>query len=726
MERVRLIFLGLAVLFVPTQYLYSNHGQVENVIRSSDFSLFEENGKVGLKDEAGEILIPATYDAIGWSNGKLSIVDKVVGYQVHGLWGLISTSNKRITPAEFLELKPGEGSFLVAQKKSLSQRPSFGVINTSGKIIIPFQYDGLHLSNMRAVVMSRSGAQFLFGLSDLSHKILIPVKYQNIYSLGSLRYAVENFEDKTAIFSDEGDQIAGFTIDSLSSFRKDYAIVYERQHQGLIDRAGNFLLKPTYGGVQIDDDGTIQVRDTDAWFFLDGQNRLKREYRADGLSPFSAQHYVVSRGGKVQLINNDFVPLHEGFFTSLGGFNDNGLTLFRSNSRTGVITNEGQILIPARYRQIIFDGNSFRASLDVGYKNRWVILDAKGETITQKQYEEIAPYNGKFFPVRNRSFWGAVDKSGREIITCVHDSLMQTNGTNVVVKFKGDYGVVSLEENWVVTPQSNPLKLLNEEAYLEYNGKTTFLRSMSGELIYFSDNVLEYNEGYLQENLSSGAYWIINMDGIVIDRSSQPTQAEKVFHESEGYRAILRDGKYGFIDDEGRLRIANRYEDAKPFRNGLAAIRIRGRWGFVDQRENLVVQPVYDEVGNFSNGHAIVKQQDQFGLIDTNGKVILPIRYDEISVNEQNRYKLRQGTLVGLADESGTIVIHPKYDEIADTGNGYVIVRRQDKFGLLTVRGVSTIPMIYDGLSYDPYRDQYLALKKSPWQTVSLKSPTEK
>ena len=180
MERVRFIFLVLAVLFVPTQYLYSNNGQVEILTRSNNFSLFEENGKVGLKNEAGEILIPATYDAIGWSDGKLSIVDKVVGYRSGGLWGLISTSNKLVTPAEFLELKRGEGSFLVAQKKSLSQRPSFGVISTSGKTIIPFQYDGLQLSNMRAVVMSRSGTQFLFGLCDLSHNILIPLKYQNI------------------------------------------------------------------------------------------------------------------------------------------------------------------------------------------------------------------------------------------------------------------------------------------------------------------------------------------------------------------------------------------------------------------------------------------------------------------------------------------------------------------------------------------------------------------
>ncbi|HTF30065.1 MAG TPA: WG repeat-containing protein, partial [Flavitalea sp.] len=413
------------MLFVPTQYIYGSDDLAEDPRRSSTFIVFEENGKVGLKDEEGEVLIPATYDAIGWSNGKLSIVDKVVGYQSNGLWGLINTSNKLVTSAEFLDLKPGEGSFLVAQKKSaLSQRPSFGIVNTSGKTIIPFQYDGLHLSNMRAVVMSRTGTRYHFGLIDLSNKVLIPIQYQRIYSLGSLRYAVENFEDKTAIFSDEGNQVTTFSIDSISAFKKDYAIVYQNQRQGLMDRNGHVILKPTYGAIQLKDDGTIQVREIDSWFFLNGDNKLVREFGADGLKALSPDHYAVLSAGKIRLTNNDFKPLHETFFSSLTDFR-NGIAVYRKSARTGVITSEGEVLIPAEYHQLIIDQNVFLASIDIHHKNRWVILDSQGKTITEKHYEYLLPFNGKFYPVRNRNYWGAVNADGKEIITCVHDSLVQ-------------------------------------------------------------------------------------------------------------------------------------------------------------------------------------------------------------------------------------------------------------------------------------------------------------
>jgi hypothetical protein len=60
MERVLIIFLWLAVLFVPDEIVYSHPAKKsEAIAKSNNFSVFEENGKVGLKDEEGDILIPA-------------------------------------------------------------------------------------------------------------------------------------------------------------------------------------------------------------------------------------------------------------------------------------------------------------------------------------------------------------------------------------------------------------------------------------------------------------------------------------------------------------------------------------------------------------------------------------------------------------------------------------------------------------------------------------------
>ncbi len=705
MERVRFTFLAFVVLFIT------------HVVSGAAYevALFEIDGKVGLKSDGGKILIPAEYEAIGWSNGQLTIIDQVTGYKKDGMWGIISTSNRILTQPQFLAIEPGEGSFLVAQTtSSLSQRNSYGVVSTSGKTIIPFIYDALFLSNMRAIVMSRIGSRFLFGLSDLSHKMLIPVQYKRIYSLGSLRYAVENFESRTAIFSEEGTQVTPFAIDSISSFRRDLAIVYQDQKQGLINRAGRFIARPVYGEIKVEDDGSVLVREQHHVSLLQGDNILVTHVQADDIGPLSDSRYAIEVGGKYFLTDNDLKILHPDPLCSIDVFH-HGTAVFTKDARAGVMSTGGDVVIPAQYHTLEQEGSGsyYRACIDTGGRNRWTIIDSLGNSLTEKQYEQIGPFNGKFYPAKSRGYWGALNASGNEIIACVHDSLLQEFQGNIAVKFKGEYGVVNLREHWVVTPQPHRLRLVDAGNYFIYDDNTTYLKSFRGDLVYFSDNPLEYTNGFIREQLPSGAYWLINMTGTVIDRSNQPVLADQIFPESEGLRAIRKDGKFGFIDKEGRLRIANRYEMVQPFSEGLAAIRIQNRWGFIDRRETLVVQPAYDEVRNFSNKLAIVRQGSYSGLVDVTGKVLLPLRYDEIIPNEHNRYVLTNAGLQGLADEVGKVILQPRYDRITDTGNGYVIVQRDGKYGVVTLHGISTIPLIYDSISYDHYRDQYAGIKRS-------------
>src|ERR687898_524761 len=79
---------------------------------------FEENGKFGLKNESGQIIIPAIYDALGWSNGSFSVTGKVTGYKLGATWGIVNVNNERVTKADYLSLTPADGSLIVATKKS--------------------------------------------------------------------------------------------------------------------------------------------------------------------------------------------------------------------------------------------------------------------------------------------------------------------------------------------------------------------------------------------------------------------------------------------------------------------------------------------------------------------------------------------------------------------------------------------------------------------------------
>ncbi len=688
---------------------------------AAQYSVFEENGKVGLKNDQGRVLIPAQHEALGWSDATFSTLGDVTGYKSNGRWGLINLSNHRITKTEFEEIFPGDASLIIARKKSnLSLRTVTGCISLSGKEIIPFEYDGIKISSLRAIVFTKVGNQFKYGLIDLTNRTLIPQQYKSIRALGSLRYAIENFDAKTALFSDNGKQITEFNIDSISSFKLNLAIIHQNLQQGLIDREGLVKVEPTYREIKINDDGKIFARAASDWSFLDGKANVKQMLRADSVIPIGRNLFQIKTAGKVMLVNNQLKPIISTRFDFISNF-EKGKALFSVNKKFGVTSTDGSIVLAPRFSELKRDGKFFISRNKADGKNTWTLLDSLGVQLSSKAYESIGSFNGSFFPVINRSFWGGINSSGNEIIACVYDSILQVYEGNVVVKFRNQYGVINLKEEWLATPRSNKLQLIGKERFLEFAPTQTYLKSLDGNVIYFTGNKIEVRSETMFEYLPSGTIWEIDLNGVIVNRQVQPEGSiEKIFPETEGLRGIKKKGQYGFVDSRGRLRIANRYDGIKPFQQNLAAIKILGKWGFINHDDKIAIQPTYEEVTSFENGFSLVKQKGLYGLIDLNGKQVLPARYDHIKTLRDGYLLIEQQKLVGLADTKGKIWINAKYHHIECTSEGYVIIERDGKYGVVTLQGISTIPLVYDGITFDAPSNSFLAMRKSEWVEIKL------
>jgi hypothetical protein len=684
------------------------------------YSVFEDNGKVGLKNEAGKVLIPAKYEALGWSDGKFSIMSNATGYRTGGKWGLINISNQLITKPEFEEISPADATLLFARKRSPSSlRVVSGVINAAGKEIIPFQYDDIRLSSLRAIVFSKVGDQYKYGLIDLENRMLIPQTFKNIKSVGSLRYAAENFEGKWALFTDIGKQLTNFDTDSMSHFKKDYAIIYQSGRQGLIDRNGVTKIAAQSQEIQINGDGKVSTRQTATWFFLSGENKLHQKVSADSVGEISKNLLAIRNSGAIQLIDYTLKPVSTIRMHSLESFR-NGTAIFCTDGKCGVIRSDGKVIIPPNYSALKRDGHYYPSHQKLAGKDGWILLDSTGKSLHSKMYDAILPFNGSFFPVISRNFWGAINREGQQILSCTYDSILQQRADKIVVKFHGQYGIINQREHWLITPRPNKIILIADDRFLEFGAPTVYLKSMDNNIVYFSENRLEVRGERLLEYLPSGTIWEIGMNGVILDRKLLPDRVEKIYPESEGLRGIKKNGQFGFIDSQGRLRIANRYDDIQPFSDGYAAMKIRGKWGFIGHDDKIAIQPIFDEVTNFKNGLSVVKQKGLFGVAATSGKLVLFPRYQSIEILPHRNILIRQDNLVGLADPQGKILINPKYNQLRDLNNGYIIVERNGKYGAISLKGISTIPLIYDYISYDAYNDVFFGKVNAQWSEVKL------
>jgi hypothetical protein len=691
---------------------------VLHVSIATTYQIFEENGKVGLKNETGAVILPASYEALGWSDGTFSVIGQVTGYRSKNQWGLLNLKKEFVTKADYQSLTYSGGDHLIATKRINSFTYKLGCLDLSGKPTIPFQYDGIKINGLRAIVFVKNGSRFEYGLVDLNDRGILPLKYKNIESLGSLRYSVQNFDNKLALFTEDGNKLTDFVIDSLSSFTKGWSIVYQNFKQGLLNRDGEIKVDPTYREIKIKDDGSIAVRLPDTWKIVDQQNKEQVLFEADDLIPETG-YYKIKKSGKTGTMNKDFKIQIPPQYDYIGPFIHNK-TVAKKENKFGILRADHSVVMPFLFDSLVLEGRLIRVKDKTAGAKRWMLFDTVGVQKSQNYYDFIDGFNGRFFPVRNKNFYGATDAYGKEIIHCVYDSLLEVKNDLVVVKFKGQYGIISMEEKWLLKPQSSKLVLVSNDLYLDKKLAVMFLKSLAGETIYFTSNPLQVKNEYLLETFPDGHVQKIDFNGRVLTATKPIPEVEKVFPESEGMRGVKRDGKFGFIDSEGRLRVANRYENIGVFKEGLAPVKILGKWGYVTPFDKIIINPTYEQVNEFGGGCAVVKRNGKTGMIDRDGKVILVVRYDKIERQLDNKkFILTLNNLKGLADEKGNVLIEPRFDQLDIIDDDHILVSN-GKWGVLSSNGLSLVPMIYDQLLFVKEKGVYLALKNSEWQSLEL------
>jgi WG containing repeat len=684
------------------------------------FVLFEENGKKGIKDETGKVIIPASFEALGWSDGHFSVIGRVTGYKIKNRWGLIDLQKHYITPADFESITYPGGDRFVVSRKINPFTVKFGCIDLTGKITVPLQYDRITVNGLRAIVLIKNGASYETGVIDLNDKGIIPMRYIQIRPLGTLRYAVENSSHRTALFSEAGTQLTDFIIDSISPYHHGLAIVYENYSQGVIDREGKIKVEPGYREVRMISPDSMVAKAFDEWAILDFRNRVLRKIKADNLEYSGDENFRISISGKEGLLDDSLNTLIPATFDFIGP-PDHHHRVVGIQKKYGVIGKNNVSLMPIAFDSVVLENNFIRTAKKISGKWSWSLYDTFGVCKTRSPFDFIDRSRGKYFPARRRGYWGVVNRYGDELIPCVYDSLLEIQGDLLSVRFHGQYGIINMEDQWILQPQATRITLVNQDCYLEKSGSTFFLRDFHGGTIYFTGNPLRIGRDFLEESLSDKSTRRLNFKGQEIENEvALPEGTEKIFGEREGLIGIQKDGKFGFVDTLGRLRIANRYDSIGSFHEGLAAMKLIGKWGFINTRDNITIQPNYEKVQAFINGESIVCQSGKMGIINNQGIVVLPCRYDLITRLPDNYFILKTSGLCGLADPKGYVLIEPRFETLVDLGNGSVLAGREGKFGILTRQGMSTIPMIYDKLTIRENGTSFLGLKKSPWKEFKL------
>jgi hypothetical protein len=94
---------------------------------------------------------------------------------------------------------------------------------------------------------------------------------------------------------------------------------------------------------------------------------------------------------------------------------------------------------------------------------------------------------------------------------------------------------------------------------------------------------------------------------------------------SEKRIIVKKDGKYGFLDENGKIAIALKFDKVELFLNGFAIIEMNGKKGFINKNGDIIIQPKYSHCNDFKGGYAFVFTKDSYGIINKKGDFVMKV-----------------------------------------------------------------------------------------------------
>jgi hypothetical protein len=313
----------------------------------------------------------------------------------------------------------------------------------------------------------------------------------------------------------------------------------------------------------------------------------------------------------------------------------------------------------------------------------------------------------KLIPVQSGEIYQYIDQDGKIIINPQFSQATIFRNGVALVRTSGD------EQKW---------------GYISEDGKYAVPATFTEATVFSEDLAWVVSENAPPKAINSKGEIKITLQ-----------DAQTVYNFKEGLAAYCNTDSstnmWGFIDKEGKVKIAPQFTGASDFSGGKCSIRSNGKWGYIDKQGKIIINCQFDDAGRFMNGFAVVSSGEKVGVIDENGKYIINPQFSEM-IHDGEKYLVKQGNKWGWCDGEGKMIINPQFDYAfpflgnklapVKSGNnfGYIdmdgkivinpqfdwalpfngniaLVRSGDKIGFIDIQGKYTINPQFDGTSSD-------------------------
>ncbi|WP_251033403.1 WG repeat-containing protein [Bacillus sp. ISL-75] len=290
--------------------------------------------------------------------------------------------------------------------------------------------------------------------------------------------------------------------------------------------------------------------------------------------------------------------------------------------------------------------------------------------------------------------WGYINAKGKQILpnSYEHAEDFQENGL-AIVGLMDKSGIINAQGYFIVQPKYDTINPFSEGRAVVNDPQGFKVIDESGKEITdraYSIIVGEYKEGRVraveEDEHGRYLYGYLNKRGKVVI----PITFEAASDFDQG-KAIVKtkDGSFQLIDLTGKILQSYPYAYVSNYGQGLLAFKENkdGKIGYIDEQGKIVIEPKFSSAESFIDGRAIVNLSDnnreQYGVIDRTGHYVIKPNYNQILYLDEGRFAIGKEmdpklpcmrSIYALADSGGHILTGFNFNGITKFQDGLASV----------------------------------------------------
>lgn len=166
-----------------------------------------------------------------------------------------------------------------------------------------------------------------------------------------------------------------------------------------------------------------------------------------------------------------------------------------------------------------------------------------------------------------------------------------------------------------------------------------------------------------------------------------PPEYELARNFSNSRAAVRENGRWGYINTEGKWVHRPEYSAALDYHDGLAPVQSEDKWGYVNRSGTVVIRPQYERAVSFHQGRAAVQKNSKWGFIDMGGDTVTDHRYDYVESFQNGFAVVQDGDRKKFIDRSGEFVFDKAFSDAHGFQEGLAPVEKDDLWGYINRHG---------------------------------------